>query len=109
MRWSFITNPLLIIHAEQITGFIAKLGIPAIYNRREWAARGGLISYGDNIEESYRYTGLYAGRILKGEKAGDLPIYQTNKLELVVNLKTARALGLTIPPVLLAIADEVIE
>jgi putative ABC transport system substrate-binding protein len=109
MRWSFITNPLLIIHAEQITGFIAKLGIPAIYNRREWAARGGLISYGDNIEESYRYTGLYAGRILKGEKAGDLPVYQTTKLELVVNLKTARALGLTIPPVLLAIADEVIE
>jgi putative ABC transport system substrate-binding protein len=104
-----LTAPLLVSHAEQITAFVAKLGIPAIYNRRDYATRGGLVSYGDNVAESYRHAGLYAGRILRGEKAGDLPVFQSDKLELVINLATARTLGLTIPETLLATADEVIQ
>jgi putative ABC transport system substrate-binding protein len=103
------TNPLLLSRAQQLALLAARLRVPAIYGRRNFVAAGGLMSYGDNVEENYRYTGIYVGRILKGEKPADLPVYQTNKLEFVINLGTAKALSFTIPPGLLAIADEVIE
>jgi putative ABC transport system substrate-binding protein len=103
------THPFLISHAEMIATFAARYGLPAIYGRRNFPAAGGLISYGDNVTEGYRQVGLYVGRILKGEKPADLPVVQVIKLELVINLKTAKALGLTIPETLLATADEVIQ
>jgi putative ABC transport system substrate-binding protein len=101
--------PTTVIHRTLIIKLAAQHRLPAVYNSRYWIAEGGLVSYGADVLDQYRRTAGYIDRILKGEKPADLPVQAPTKYELVVNLKTAKALGLTIPPSVLARADEVIE
>jgi putative ABC transport system substrate-binding protein len=102
-------DPFFNAKRELIVSLAAKYALPAIYEQRPFAIAGGLMSYGTNLADGYRQAGIYTGRILKGEKPDDVPVSQSIKFELVLNLKTAKALALTVPSGVLSIADEIIE
>ena len=104
-----LPSPIASIHSNLIIGLAARHRIPAVYPFRFYASDGGLVSFGIDPADLFRRAALYVDRILRGEKAADLPVQAPTRYELVVNLKTAKSLGLTVPPTLLATADEVIE
>jgi putative ABC transport system substrate-binding protein len=103
------SDPSIVLHGRRIADLAAKSRLPAVYASREVVDAGGLMSYGPSISDMFRGAAVYVGKILKGAKAADLPMEQPTKFELVINLKTAKALGLTIPQSLLGRADEVIR
>ena len=105
----FLPDPFTIFHRELIVGLAARYSLPAAYVVRPFVTAGGLMSYGADVTDLYRRAADYVDRVLKGAKPADLPVQQPIKFELVINLKAAKALGLTVPPALLATADEVIE
>jgi putative ABC transport system substrate-binding protein len=102
-------DPFFIASRDQIIALAARHAIPAVYPVRQFAVSGGLMSYGTDVVDSYRQAGVYAGRIVRGEKPADLPVQRSTKFELVINIKTAKALGLTVPNSMQLLADEVIE
>jgi ABC-type uncharacterized transport system substrate-binding protein len=102
-------DPLFADRPQKLPALAARIGLPVIFDRRDFPTAGGLMSYGTDIVDAYRHCGNYVGQILKGEKPANLPVLQSTKFEFVINLKAARSLGITIPPGVLAIADEVIE